>query len=193
MASWPQRLAWRTPATTRIAFILAAAVLVAGCGQGHPTGAGSGGSATEPTAAASPTLHATSVPTPAHTASGQVSVTMSKSHYSTEDPLVATISNGLDQTIWISADRASCLGVVLQVQTPSGWQAAGSCSAARAPQPTTISAGDTLVKRLDYAQGADSGAGWPAGAYRVMLPYSLSQSAVSSSGATAYSPVFAIG
>lgn len=194
MTLWRARLAWRGPEITRCAIILVALVLVAGCGQGNQSNAGSpGGSATEPTATASPAAHATSVATPAHTTSGQVRVTMSKSHYGPEEPLVATISNGLGQTIWISTNRASCLGVVLQIQTSSGWQAVGNCAAARSPQPTAILSGGTLVKQFTYAQGADSGAGWPAGAYRVLLPYSMSQSAATAAGATVSSSAFTIG
>jgi hypothetical protein len=124
---------------------------------------------------------------------GKVILTLNRQQYGTEDPLEVTIYNGLGQTVWIEDHRSSCASVVLEHMIEGTWQPMGQCNLPGPAMPPMIPAGSSLVQHLNYAQGMDTGAGWPVGTYRVALTFALSASALASSAATTvYSPEFTI-
>src|SRR5258707_15571529 len=119
-------------------------VALAGCGLSSTSGAG----AQQTTTATSAASEAPSSPS----TSGQVMLTLSQTQYTTEDPLLVTIHNGLGQTIWFQGDRTTCAGLVVQRLAQGAWQAMGSCVLSRPAQPVAIAVGSSLVKRIDHAQ-----------------------------------------
>ncbi len=188
-------LFWRN-----IAVYLLFAFVVAGCGSSTMQGSGSmpndnGTPTTTPgytndTPTAGPAT-TTTTGTP-NGQSGQITLLMSAQQYTSDSPLLVTIRNGMQTAIWIQAQMAACSSLTVERMDNGSWVQTGNCAPAGAPRSTQIAAGASLVQRIDFAQGMDTGAGWPAGTYRVVLDYTLSATASSSAGAQAQSGTFTI-
>jgi hypothetical protein len=170
---------------TSVAASLLLALLVVGCGR-----------STSPLVGDASRGTASLTPQPSvagQTAPGQVTLTLSQRQYSAEDPLLVTIHNGLDTTIWIQDPQASCTSLVVERLDQGNWQPTGACAPSRPAHTLAIPSGSAVAQRLDYAHEMDTGAGWPAGAYRVALTYGLSGTATASTdGLTVYSPEFTV-
>jgi hypothetical protein len=124
---------------------------------------------------------------------GQVTLTLSKQQYGTEDLFLMTIHNGLDQAIWTQDHQTSCSSLVLGRLDQGAWQPVGQCALARRAPAMATPAGSSISQRLDHAQKMATGAGWSVGTYRVSLTYCMSQNSVGSdSGTTVHSLQFTI-
>lgn len=181
-----------TAVTRRLSMLapLAAALLIASCGgSAAPHG--------------NDTAHRESSPTPGPNASaaarqttaGQVTLTLSKQQYDSEEPLLVTIHNGLAASIWVRDGRAGCTSLIAERLDHGSWEPVGQCApASLVARLIAIAPGGVLTQRLDAAQGMETGAGWPASTYRVMLQYALDGTAGAvSEGPTVFSPEFTIG
>ncbi len=170
---------------------LAVALLIASCGSSTtPSGSDAAHQETGPTPRPSASAHATS-----QTTRGRVTLTLSKQQYGSEEPLLVTIHNGLATSIWVRDGRVGCTSIIAERLDQGTWEPVGQCAP---PSPVArliaIAPGGVLTQRLDAAQGMDTGAGWPASTYRVMLHFGLDGSAEAvTEGPTAYSPEFTIG
>jgi hypothetical protein len=181
------------PATRSIAlFGLAASLLlalfVAACGQ---VSSPHGGADTQ--AAATQTAQAGAA---AQTTSGQVTLSLSKQRYGVEEPLLVTIHNGLQTDITLVDGGAGCVSIEVERLAQDSWQSVSQCAPAPAGRKVVvISARSAFVQRIESAHEMDSGAGWPAGTYRVMLTYVPTENGAASSatGAPVYSAEFTIG
>jgi hypothetical protein len=171
--------------------LVALALFGAACGRpSGPLGAGSagGGASSTPRPSASPSPNASASPE-------RVTLTLNKQQYATQDPLLVTIHNDLDMTIWARDMHSGCSVIVVERLNQGAWQPLEPCARGRRPQIIPTPAGSTLVQRIDFAQGValDSGDGWPAGTYRAALTYALSQDAAGGeTGTTVYSAEFTI-
>lgn len=169
---------------------LALALMIASCG-GSTTPYGNDAAHRE----TSPTPDPSASAATRQTVAGQVSLTLSKQQYGSEEPLLVTIHNGLATNIWVRDGRAGCTSLIAERLDQGTWEPVGQCApASLVARVIAIAPGGVLTQRLDAAQGMDTGAGWPASTYRVMLRYGLDGSAEAvSEGQTAYSPEFTIG
>jgi hypothetical protein len=162
---------------------------VSGATQGDTSGGASNGTAT---AGASGNEAATMTPGfSGQTAAGQVTLTLNKTQYDAEDPVIVTVHNGLSQSIWLGDSRTGCPSVVLERQVNGQWQRASNCAPAALPRSVAIAAGAQTVVRMDAAAGMDTGAGWPAGTYRATLTYATDQKTDSAQSST-QSPQFTV-
>jgi hypothetical protein len=171
---------------------LVLALLFVSCGgSATPHGNNSARRETSPT----PEPHASA--TASQTTAGQVTLTLSKQHYATDEPLLVTIHNGLQTSIWVRDGRAGCTSLIAERLVQGTWEPVGQCTPASVSSLArliAIAPGGALTQRLDAAQGMDTGAGWPASTYRVLLQYGLDGTAGAvSDGPTTYSPEFTIG
>jgi hypothetical protein len=122
-----------------------------------------------------------------------VRVTLSRSAYGIEDPVLVTVYNGLAHPIWVRDHQSSCTAVVLELSLNGAWQSLGSCSQPGPMGSPTVAAGASMTQRLNYAQGMDTGAGWRPGTYRIALTYALSAEALDTAATTTvYSAAFHI-
>jgi hypothetical protein len=174
------------------ALMLLMTLCLFGCGSTFSQGKGSAtnGNGTPTGTPIPPSITPTSGTT--SSSSGQVTLTMSKQQYTSEDPLLLTIHNGLQSSIWVLGQQATCLSLTVQRLDNGAWETASNCIPAQAPKPVAIASGASTTWRIDYVQGMDTGASWPAGTYRVTLHYTLSASASQDSGTTIQSATFAI-
>jgi hypothetical protein len=174
--------------TLRGLAMLLVALSLFGCGSSFSQGKGSSANGD-----GTPTIPPGTTPsaTPGG-ASNQVTLTMSKHQYTPEDPLLVTIHNGSHAPIWIQSQQTACTSLTVERMANGAWETTGRCAPARAPQSVAIAAGSSTTRRIDYAQGMDTGAGWPTGTYRVTLRYTLSGTASSESGIMVQSAIFAI-
>lgn len=128
---------------------------------------------------------------------GEVTLTLSKQQYDTEEPLLVTIHNGLPTSIWVRDGQAGCTSLTAERLDRGAWAPVGQCTPASVSSLArliAITPGGVSTQRLDAAQGMDTGAGWPAGTYRVMLQYGLSGTEGDlSEGPITYSTEFTIG
>jgi hypothetical protein len=146
---------------------------VSGYGQGDMSGGTGNGTATAGTAGSEA---ATMTPGfSGQTTSGQVTLTLNKTQYGAEDPVIVTVHNGLSQSIWLGDSRTGCPSVVLERQVNGQWQRVSKCAPATKLRSVAIAAGAQVVVRVDAAAGMDTGAGWPAGTYRATLSYATDQ------------------
>jgi hypothetical protein len=113
------------------------------------------------------------------TTPAQVTLTINKTQFGAEDPVIVTVHNGLTQTIWLGDRRTGCPSVVLERQVNGQWQPVNRCALGPKPRSTALAAGAETVVQLDATTGIDTGAGWPAGTYRATLSYTTDQKMVS--------------
>lgn len=181
-----------------LASVLALSLLSASCSAATPAAPPHRNATAH--AVAGSTSHPTPHPTPqpsvaGHTTARPITLTLSKQHYSTEDPLFVTIHNDSQTTIWVLSASGECSSLVAEHLIANSWEPTGQCMPASAiSRLVSLKPGETLSQRLTSAQGVDSGSGWLVGTYRVMLQYGLRGTpAAVSGGPTAYSPPFTIG
>jgi hypothetical protein len=168
------------------------ALCLFGCGSSFSQGSGSSSNGNGTPTSPPGTPPGTPGTTTPGGAAGQVTLTLSKQQYASDEPLLVTIHNGLSSSIWIQGQPSSCTSLTVEIMTGGTWQAIGHCAPVRKPQPVAVAAGASTTGRIDYAQGMDTGAGWPAGTYRVILQYTLSAAASISAGVSAQSATFTI-
>ncbi len=171
-----------------LAASLLLALFVSACGQvtSPSGGAGAQGAATQTAQAGAA----------AQTTSGKVTLSLAKQQYGVEEPLLVTIHNGLQTDIALTDGGAGCVSIEVERLVQNTWQSVSQCAPAPAGRKSVvISAGSAFVQRIESAHEMDSGAGWPAGTYRVMLTYTPSENGAASSatGAPVYSAEFTIG
>jgi len=110
---------------------------------------------------------------------GRVTLTLNKTQYGAEDPVIVTVHNGLNESIWLGDSRTSCPSVVLERLMNGQWQPVSRCALGPKPRSTALSAGAQTVVQLDATTGIDTGAGWPKGTYRASLSYTTDQQSAS--------------
>jgi len=161
-------------------------LFLAGCGQvSGATQGDTSGRASNGTATAAGNEAATMTPGfSGQTTSGEVTLTLNKTQYGAEDPVIVTVHNGLSQSIWLGDSAPGCPSVVLERQVNGQWQRASKCAPATLPRSVAIAAGAQRVVRMDASAGMDTGAGWPAGTYRATLTYATDQKTVSAQSST---------
>ncbi len=183
--------------TMLVVLVLLPAAVV-GCGRAF----GSLGSDATPasTSLSTPSPDGVSGQTPSgQTPSGQltagpVTVTLAQSHFDPQEPLLATIHNGLNTSIWAQDHQSGCTLLAMEYLTGGIWDAVAQCTQPRPPKAIEIPAGSTSVQYISYPQEMDMAAGWAAGTYRMTLIYALSRTGVGSSAATTvHSAHFTIG
>ncbi len=186
--------------STRAAALVALLLLtglISACGHAtSPSSAGAVRSSTPRilTGGTMPTSTATVGDASAHTAAGPVTITLAKSHFGSQDPLLATIHNGLKASIWIEYHQSGCTPLAVEVLDGGTWNAVGLCTLPGPAKIVEIPAGSVSAQYVSYPQEIDTGAGWAPGTYRVTLTFALSASGVGSSTASmAYSTNFTIG
>ncbi len=134
-------------------------------------------------ASAQPTSTPLSRPTSTAAASsqssiaGHVTLTLNKARYAPEDPFLVTIHNGLNHAIWVQDQQSGCTSLTVEHNIGGEWDTIGQCVMTRPARTVAIASGGSLSQRIDFAQGMDTGGGWPAGAYRVTLTYAIDQQA----------------
>ncbi len=125
---------------------------------------------------------------------GQVTITISKDHFGSDEPLTATLHNQGTASIWTTDHHTGCGLLTLEVSSGGAWQSVGQCAQPRPVKVVEIPAGATEPQAIAYSQEMDMGAGWPAGTYRISLTYATSQSQANQPGAArVYSHTFTIG
>jgi hypothetical protein len=125
-----------------------------------------------------------------------VTLSLPKQWYGVEEPLLVTIHNGLQTDIALTDGGAGCVSIEVERLVQDSWQGVSQCAPAPSGRKAAvISAGSAFLQRIEFAHEMDNGAGWPAGTYRVMLTYTLSENSAASSatGAPVYSAEFTIG
>ncbi len=128
-------------------------------------------------------------------AAGHVTLTLNKARYAPEDPFLVTIHNGLNHAIWVQDQQSGCTSLTVEHNIGGEWDTIGQCVLTRPARTVAIAAGASLSQRIDFAQGMDTGSGWPAGAYRVTLTYAVGQQASASAtngGNTTQSAEFSV-
>jgi hypothetical protein len=179
----------RKGATTTIVLGITIGVMVAACGQVSSYGtSGGAGNGTATTGAMGDEAATMTPGFSGQTTPGQVTLTLNKTQYSSEDPVIVTVHNGLSQSIWLGDSAPGCPSVVLERQVNGQWQRASQCAPAALPRSVAIAAGAQRVVRIDAAAGMDTGAGWPAGTYRATLSYATDQKAQSAQSSAQSAP-----
>ena len=180
--SWRWNYAMR--ATTALTLVLLAAT--AGCAGSSTSSGGQGDHATpDPTSSTTPSPEA---------AAGGVRIILTSARFSPQEPIVATIQNGLTASIWTTDHHSDCGLLTLEYLTGGAWHAVGQCSQPRPVKVIEISAGVSTPQSIGYSQNMDMGSGWSAGTYRLSLSYGSNQSQANASGATTvHSDSFTVG
>src|SRR5581483_5644842 len=148
--------------------LLAAALLMTGCG------ASAVDTTTDGNGDGSPTSTVTiPVGTPGKGATPvtNVTITTDRGNYAPTDAIQASASNRSGKTIFVSDGKASCTIFELQVKTGAGWQAASVAPCTRASQnnhPIQMAAGSTHSATITARDGTT----FPAGTYRLALSFS---------------------
>jgi hypothetical protein len=169
---------WRWSYAMRATAALALVLLAATVGCAHPsTSSGGQGDQTRPDSTSSNT------PSPG-AAAGGVKITLAQARFRLQEPIVATIQNGLTTSIWTTDHHADCGLLTLEYFTGGAWRAVGQCSQPRPVKVVEIAAGVSAPQSIGYAQNMDMGSGWSAGTYRLSLSYAPNQSQAKASGAT---------
>jgi hypothetical protein len=123
-----------------------------------------------------------------------VKITLARERFNLQEPIAATIQNGLATSIWATDHHSGCGLLTLEYLTGGAWRAVGQCSQPRPVKVVEISAGADTPQSIGFSQNMDMGAGWSAGTYRLSLSYAPSQSQANASGAiTVHSDSFAVG
>lgn len=173
----------RTAGTFALVGMLAALVVLAGCGV-TGAGAGTGTGAPTTTPLASPT--ASPAPTGATILQGLVTVTLGQARYTTSETITVYINNGLSQSIWVANHQTSCSLVTLELQSSSVWREVAPCQVKTPTGQIEIKPGTSNTQQV-LAPGRP--AAWPAGTYRVRLTYALQRLGPST---TIYSGTFTV-
>jgi hypothetical protein len=183
----------------RIAVMLLFAFGLFGCGQNSSSSGGNSlakNSETPTTSLATlspvPTI-STTTDVPGNDQSRQVTLSLNAQQYSPDAPLLVTIHNGMQASIWVQNQRTGCTSITVERMIGGTWQPTGGCALTRPPQTIEITTGSAVTQRIDFAQGMDTGAGWPVGTYRVKLHYAMSKSTIPDAGVQVQSSVFTIG
>lgn len=135
-------------------------------------------------------------------ASGDVTLLLSKSSYTSSESIVVTIHNGLANNIMAVDHQSACTEVMLQMQTANGsWQIQDVCHQGAVTRTMLLPAGMSLVQTLAPQAGTFSrSTTWTKGQYRLVFTFSTAplnaMRAAPTDGNTirsVYSPVFTIG
>jgi hypothetical protein len=120
---------------------------------------------------------------------GQVTITLAKSSYASNEQIIATITNGLSTAITVMDHQSVCTILALQAQTGNNWVKQAPCRLSTATRMLIIPANASRAQSL--APGTTS---WPGGQYRLMLSYTTGTADAASAGAftDAYSATFVI-
>jgi hypothetical protein len=122
-----------------------------------------------------------------------VRITLAKDHFTSDEPLAATIQNGLTTAIWSTDHHSDCSLLTLEYFTGEAWHAVNQCAQPRPMKVVALPAGASAPQSIGYSQNMDMGAGWAAGTYRLSLSYALNQNQVGLSGTLmVYSDSFTI-
>ncbi|HEU5439233.1 MAG TPA: hypothetical protein VFU88_08070 [Ktedonobacterales bacterium] len=173
----------RTAGTFVLAGMLAALVILAGCGV-TGAGAGTGTSTSTTTPLASPT--ASPVPTGPTILQGLVTVTLGKTRYATGENITVYINNGQSQSIWVANHQTSCSLVTLELQSGSVWREIAPC---QLKTPTGLIEIKPGTSNTQHVLAPGRPAAWPTGTYRVRLTYALQRLGPST---TTYSGTFTV-
>lgn len=168
----------RTTRMLALGAALAALVtlVLGGCGvttSGTGIGTETGGTTTplaSPTASPAASPAASATPTGVTIVRGSVTVTLDKAQFIPGEAIVVSINNGLPQSIFVADHQTRCSLVTLELQTGSGWQAMAPCLMMTPTGTIEIKAGTTNIQRLLAPSQPPE---WPAGTYRVRLPYAF--------------------
>jgi len=107
---------------------------------------------------------------------GQVTVNLSASDFSQGEVIEFTVSNGLDQIIYVEDMKTSCSIAVLEVKEGDSWSPLLNCGMERLPMVLPIGPGMGRMVSIDplAAEGAVPGESTLAtGTYRVRFSYRM--------------------
>ncbi len=150
---------------------------LAGCGRSSQDAAHAQPGSGQPTSTPLSRPTSTAAASPQSSVVGHVTLTLNKTRYASEDPFLVTIHNGLNHAIWVQDQGSGCTSLTVEHNIGGEWDTIGQCVLTRPARTVAIAAGASLSQRIDFAQGMDTGGGWPAGAYRVTLTYAVDQQA----------------
>lgn len=153
---------------------------LAGCGSSSRLAAHVQPGSGQPTATPLSRPTSTAAASSQSSVAGHVTLTLNKALYAPEDPFLVTIHNGLNHAIWVQDQRSGCTSLTVEHNIGGEWDTVGQCVLTRPARTIAIAAGASLSQRIDFAQGMDTGSGWPAGTYRVTLAYAVGQQASTS-------------
>jgi hypothetical protein len=180
---WGQR---HTRPLAALAPLLLVSIFAVGCSR-SATPLASDATSTA-VSAGTPTVDGTSAK------SGPVAVTLAKSRFSPDEPLLATVQNDLPTSIWVTDGHSGCSTLTVERLSGGAWNAVGQCALERPTKSIEIPAHSALPQRIGNLQQMDMGMGWAPGAYRVTLTYASSRSGSSASAmATVASLNFTVG
>jgi hypothetical protein len=177
----------RRPVKISLAAAIACTVLtLAACGgrqQTAPSEAGSSTSTTTEQASAESSHEAgkaaqTSPPValgqPAQTEPGRVTVTPAKAIFYLDNPVAATVSNGLDQPIYTEDQKTACSIATLERRAGDSWEPILGCGYERAPSIARIAPDEVVKVEIDPRSTHFGGTGDPAfgeGTYRLVFAW----------------------
>lgn len=168
----------------------------AGCGAltGPSANGTSGGQTIEHISPAASVTPAGSATPAAHgPVTGQVTLTLDKARYGVNDPILVTIYNGYNQTVYAADHRTGCTVATLERLEGGVWQPMNMCRLLSPTVLTPLAATTAAQVRLSVTS---STGGWTPGAYRVTYTYGGGDEGANGSagpGATIHSAQFTVG
>ncbi len=132
---------------------------------------------------------------------GQVTLTLDKQRYATNDTIVVTIHNGLSQRIWTADHQTNCTIVTAERLQDGQWVAVAHCPLMTRTRMVMLPAGSSTPQQLSGAQGTvppESQApvpteSWTPGTYRVTFTYAGSADGTGGPGGVIHSVEFTVG
>jgi hypothetical protein len=132
---------------------------------------------------------------------GQVTLTLDKQRYATNDTIVVTIHNGLSQPIWTADHQTNCTIVTAERLQVGQWVAVAHCQLMTPTRMVMLPAGSSTPRQLSGAQGTvppESQApvpteSWTPGTYRVTFTYAGSADGTGRPGGVIHSVEFTMG
>ena len=178
-----------------IGFLSALAFCLIACGTNQSPN-NTGGPSNTPNATPNGTTPSPTTNKPSGTPTpGQVTLTLDKSHYATNETIKVTILNGLSKTIYTTDHQTSCTMLQLQIQVNGNWLPYGRCYSMRPTRIVQLSPGSQTLQLLPPSSNTPKPAAsvsWPAGTYRVVFVYNMGPNEGSVRGAVAQSEPFNI-
>ena len=168
-----------------------------GCGStqfspnaGAPNGATPLSTATVPITSTK-TTGGTPIPTGGTMTPGAVTLTLNASSYTSGQPIIVTIHNGLNTTIMTADHKTSCLMVTLQRQTANAWVDLAPCKSLMPTRLIELAAQSATPVALSNGPQTAT-ASWSAGTYRITFIYGTSTQSAAAGAGTSYSATFTI-
>lgn len=118
------------------------------------------------------------------TVTGQVTLTTSSSAYSSGNPLVVTIHNGLSTPIGAADHQSNCTVLTLQIWSKGAWTPVSRCELMTETHEVSFAAGSATPVQLGFTDATGRPEGLAAGAYRALLTYTLGPFILSSPGSS---------